>query len=404
MAAIYVIDTAEYREWLANFPLQYQPTAELLVNALHYLDESTFRSELTEQLVSDLTGGVIMPPALIVPARTGPEMGHKGSGRAVIFENVWPHSALSADRPGSEALCANIIRNLQKGRASVLGLVPVPRTLEDLRVRRVRSLVLVGDYAGSGSQVIEAAKIWTRNPTIRSWRSYGLLHIHVVVHSAAVVAVEAVGRAAGIDRFSMVRSAPDFNSAEWTAEQRVDVELLCTKFARHRDRGGLGWDGSAGLFIMQHTTPNNLPEILWQTKAGASERPDGWYPLFPNRRLPESLTAAFAARNEKMRERTVGERPGLDKIVGPALSPVLFALRRGLRTPEQISAFSDISLADSKRMLEDLVSGGYADRRGYLTDQGIRLLESGVQPMSRFRLDGSDKHYYPQRLRRVGDV
>ncbi|MEV0660073.1 hypothetical protein ACIBI3_02640 [Actinomadura luteofluorescens] len=399
-----VIDTAEYAEWLTNFPLQYQPTAELLVNALHYLDESTFRSELTEQLVSDLTSGAIMPPALIVPVRTGSEMGHKGGQRAVIFENVWPHNAISADRPGSEALCANIIRNLQKGRASDLGLVPVPRTLEDLRVRRVRSLVLAGDYAGSGSQVIEAAKIWTRNPTIRSWRSYGLVDIHVVVHSAAGVAVEAVNRAADIDCFSMVRIAPDFDSAEWTAEQRVDVELLCAKFARHRDRGSLGWNGSAGLFIMQHTTPNNLPEILWQTKGGVSERRDGWYPLFPNRRLPESLTAAFAARNEKMSDRPVGERAGLGKIIGPALSPVLFALRRGLRTPEQISAFSDISLADSKRMLEDLVSGGYADRRGYLTDQGIRLLESGVQRMSRFRLDGSDENYYPQRLRRVGDV
>ena len=128
-----VIDTIEFRQWSANFPSQYHPTAELLVGALHYLDESTFRSNLTEQILHDFDSGLITPPALVVPVRTGPEMGHHGSELAVIFENVFPRQELPTPNTGSEALCANIIRNLGKGQEARLGMVRPPHTLEDFQ-------------------------------------------------------------------------------------------------------------------------------------------------------------------------------------------------------------------------------------------------------------------------------
>ena len=154
-----LIDTLEYDQWSANFPSQYRPTAELMAKALHYMDESTFISKLTDQILDDFVNGLITPPALVVPIRTGPEMGQDEDERAVIFENVFPGNALSVPDTGSEALCANIIRNLAKGQGARLGMIPLPHTLDDLRIRKVRSIVLVGDYAGSGSQAIEAAKI-----------------------------------------------------------------------------------------------------------------------------------------------------------------------------------------------------------------------------------------------------
>jgi hypothetical protein len=159
-----LIDIVEYEQWSANFPSQYHPTAEFLVRALHYLDESTFISKLTDRILDDFASGLITPPALVVPIRTGPEMGQDADENedededAVIFENVFPGNALSVRDTGSEALCANIIRNLAKGHGARLGMIPLPHTLDDLRIRKVRSIVLVGDYAGSGSQAIEAAK------------------------------------------------------------------------------------------------------------------------------------------------------------------------------------------------------------------------------------------------------
>jgi hypothetical protein len=396
------MDTVEYGEWLANFPSQDHLTAELLTSALHYLDESTFRSNLTEQILRDFDSGLITPPALVIPIRTGLEMGQRGPEPAVIFENVLPRDALRVPNTGSEALCANIIRNLEKGQGARLGMIPWPHTLDDLRIQKVRSVVLVGDYAGSGTQAIDASKIWTRNRSVRSWRSYGLVRIHVIVHSASVAAKEALDRERSVDRLSMVGVAPDFDSAGWTAEQRKDVEDFCARFARHRGKDVLGWKGSAALFVMQHKAPNNLPTVLWQTK-GPSRRRGGWYPLLPDGRVPGRVAEALAAQGQQRRD-SLDRRPGRDRVLGPTLLPVLAALQQGARTPDRISAMADIPLADSTRVLAELVDGGYVDPRGYMTDLGRKLLTPDARAMGRYRLSGSDNFYYPQALRRAGDI
>jgi hypothetical protein len=201
----------------------------------------------------------------------------------------------------------------------------------------------------------------------------------------------------------LVGVAPDFDSAGWTAEQRKDVEYFCAKFARDRYNGGLGWKGSAGLLVMQHTAPNNLPMVLWQTR-GPSERRDGWYPLFHGRDVPVPIAEALAAQNQQRSERSLDVGPGRDQVLGRALLFALDALQRGARTPERISAIADISLMDSRRVLAELADGGYVDARGYLTDQGRRLLTSQERPLGRYRLSGSEEPYYPQALRRAGDI
>jgi hypothetical protein len=393
----------EYRNWLANFSVEYHSPAELLVNALHYLDDSTFRSNLTDQILGDFEAGRIVPPALVTPIRSGLEMGLQGSEKAIIFENVFPRDGLRIPNTGSEAICANIIRNLEKGQGQKLGMIPWPRGLDDLRRQEVRSIVLVGDYAGSGSQAMEAARIWTRNKSIRSWRSYGKIKIHVLVHSASSLAKEALDKDPSIDRLSTVGIAPDFDSAGWSDEQRNEIQTFCTKFARHRGKDVLGWKNSAALFVMQHTAPNNLPSVLWQTK-GQSRRHDGWYPLFPDGRVPGALARALASQGKQRREQRIPKRPGSEQILGSLLPLVLAAMREGARTPERISGLADISLADSTRVLAELVDGGYADTRGYLTDSGRRLLAPDARPLRRYRLSGSADFYYPQALRRVGGI
>lgn len=398
-----VVDTFEFKQWMANFPSQYHPTVEFLVGELHYLDESTFRSDLTGQILHDFDRGLIIPPALVIPIRTGPEMGLPRSELAVIFENVFPAHKLMVPDTGSEALCANIIRNLEKAHGAALGTIAIPQTLDDLRRRKIRSIILVGDYAGSGSQATEAAKIWTRNRSIRSWRSYHLVTINVVLHSASIAAKKALSLESSIDRLSLVSIVSDFDNAEWTAEQRKDVEDFCKRFARRPGRDSLGWKGSAGLFVMQHRAPNNLPAVLVQTK-GPSLRRDGWYPLLPNGLVPGNIADALRVQNQWKREPSLDRKPSHDRVLDPHLSAVLDALRKGAQTPERISALADISLANSIRVLAELAASGYVDARGYLTDEGRRLLASDVRPIDRYRLSGSDEPYYPQVLRGVGDI
>ena len=393
-----VIEVPEYEQWLANFPHQYQPTAELLVSSLRYLDDSTFRTQLTQQILDNFTRQDIEPPALMMPIRTGPEMGWRGPGPAVMFENAFPNQGIPVPNTGSEAICANIIRNIEMGQRETLGTIPMPISLDDIREANVRSIVLVGDYAGSGSQAIEAAKIWTRNRSIRSWRSYHLIRIHVILHSASATAMKTLEKNRSIDRLSMVGVAPDIDNVEWTPEQYIEVSEFCMKFARIRNRG-LGWAGSAGLLVMQHTAPNNLPMVLWQTK-GSSRRKDGWYPLFPGRRVPEALAAALAYQNHQRSQLRTRRTPVNALVLSPPFPVVLDALQRGARTAERISALANVSLTRTSEVLAALADGGYVDERGYLTDAGRELITPGVRPMDRYKLNGSTEPYYPQALRK----
>lgn len=393
-----VIETSEYEQWLANFPPQYHSTAEFMIGSLRYLDDSTFRSQLSQQILERFTNEDIEPPALMIPIRTGTEMGWGGPGPAVMFDNVFPNQGIRVPNTGSEAICANIIRNLEKGRQrEALGTVSVPRSLDDMRRGRVRSIVLVGDYAGSGSQASEAARIWTRNRSIRSWRSYHRIRIHVILHSASVAAMKSLKTERSIDRLSTVSVAPDFDNVGWTSEQRTEVSQFCERFARYRDRA-LGWEGSAGLLVMQHTAPNNLPMVLWQTK-GASRRRDGWYPLFPERRIPENLTAALASQSLQRIQLREDDTPASTLVLSPPFPIVLDALQRGARTVERISALANVSLTSAAEVLAALTDGGYIDERGYLTDAGRRLVEPSIRPINRYRLNGSTEPYYPQALR-----
>ena len=154
-----------------------------------------------------------------------------------------------------------------------------------------------------------------------------------------------MARESSVDHLSMVGVAPDFDSAGWSADQRKEVEDFCARFARNRHGNVLGWKGSAGLLVMQHRAPDNLPMVLWQTK-GKSQRRDGWYPLFPNGHIPGPVADALAAQNQQRREHISG-RSGRDRVLGPYLSSVLDALQRGARTPERISALADIPLTQS---------------------------------------------------------
>jgi hypothetical protein len=393
-----VIETSEYKQWEANFPQQYHPTAELLVSSLRYLDESAFRMQLTQHILDNFTRAEIDRPALMIPIRTGPEMGWQGPDLTVMFENVFPNQGISTPNTGSEAICANIIRNLEKGQRQILGTISMPRSLDDMRGTSVRSIVLVGDYAGSGSQAIEAAKIWTRNRSIRSWRSYHLIRINVILHSASVAAMERLTKERSIDHLSMVSVAPDIDSVGWTREQRLEVREFCARFARNQERA-LGWGGSAGLLVMQHTAPNNLPMVLWQTK-GPSLRKDGWCPLFPDRRVPGNLAAALAYQNLQRSQVHTGRTPASALVLTPPFPAVLDALQRGARTAERISALANVSLTSAARVLAALADGEYVDDRGYLTDAGRKLLTPSVRPMNRYKLDGSTEPYYPQALRK----
>lgn len=72
--------------------------------------------------------------------------------------------------PGSEGLVGNLIRDVI-GRKPRFNRAAYYRTVEKLRQHRVRTLLFVDDYSGTGDQIINYVDAWMHNPTVKSWHS-----------------------------------------------------------------------------------------------------------------------------------------------------------------------------------------------------------------------------------------
>jgi hypothetical protein len=297
-----ISETREGQSWLQNFHPQDRPTAKLLIESLKYLDLATLRSGLISILETGFADDIFTQPALVLPVRTGRELGAEVEDDAIAFQTVSPGDPIILDQAGSEAVCANFVREFRRTHNRTLKLISPESNLEYMKREHIRSIILVGDYAGSGSQAVSAANLLTRNRTIQSWRSFGWIRIHIVLHSAAISATRALKSAKSIDNPPhIVTIAPDFSSAGWSEDQANAVTEICQRYAQ-KGKNKLGWKSSAGLYVMQHTVPNNLPKILHQTRGPAYGDTQEWHPLFPNRSISEDLSNSLAHQSQNSTE------------------------------------------------------------------------------------------------------
>ena len=282
----------EVAGWLSNFAHEDQTTARLLVDSLRIVSEGDIRAGLLQQL-NELVGE-IPDPVLLVPVRDLADIDRRWrESRPVVYQDFLPHVDFGS-KPGSEAIIANILREIIGIRRRRSGVLSPDISLEDLREKGCRNIVFVSDYAGSGLQSLNYLKSWLRNPTIRSWRSFGWIDINLVLFSASSFAARRLRASAALDDLHIVEVAADFASARWSEQDEREVRRLCLRYAEPKrlERGEqFGYAGSGGLFVMPHTVPNNLPAILLQERGPWTEP---WKPLFPGRTFPPLLQIQLA--------------------------------------------------------------------------------------------------------------
>ena len=181
-----------------------------------------------------------------------------------------------------------MIRDLLRAPPNVAkrSWLPPTATLDSLRQQGCRSIVIVTDYSGSGTQLWNYAKTLVRHPTIRSWRSGGLLRIHAVAFAASPAAFNMLQRPrAPFDNLWAVEAAPTFWDQPWTTNMRISIEQLCYRYTnRAHRREALGYKLSRGLFAAESGAPNNLPFIL--RRSGGT-----WRPFFDGRTVSPELVS-----------------------------------------------------------------------------------------------------------------
>jgi hypothetical protein len=401
--------TSEGQAWLRNFATEDVATARLILDSLRVPSEHEIRVGLLDKLneIRDLR----RHPILALPIRSLKDFAGNAA-KPVVYEDFLPAAAISVT-PGSEAIAANIIRDMIGIRTASPDFLSPTSTIEDLRSKACRMLVFVGDYSGSGSECIKYVKSWLRNPTIRSWRSFGWLEVHVVLFAASSLAMKRINRANILDRLHIVEPAADFHSSGWKNAEIRSVVEVCDRYThpRRRARGeALGYGSSKGLFVMQHTVPNNLPAIFLQPRGPRNEN---WGALFPNRVFPVKLQrklAGYKPRNEfSPLPEAFPDRALLAALVSEGKIPeapylmVLSLIAGHSGTDETMAGILATSTMQIKDIRAALRAWGLLDGKDHLTDAGWETLrQARMRPRHvTFSLIGKAEPYYPQQLRGV---
>lgn len=365
--------------WLENLEVPRRDTARLIIDALQLISETDLRRELiaaTLALLPDLAG-----PVAAFPAReVSPAESAHAEGRAGRYQ------LLEAGLPGSEAVLANILTAVLReggGSAGLLG----SHDLESLREHKVRTILLLDDFSGSGGQLIKFHKAIRRHKTIRSWTSYRLIDFHVLAYAATDKAARLLRRHFGDDKVHILRACPTFEGAGWTLEQRTEVEALCRDSAGRRKKNwALGFRASRALIAFEHTAPNNLPYILWKVAPG-------WHCLFRCKGVPNDLLRLFTMRPDPPREPLIGS-------AGAArLSQTIELLARRVYDAGNIAEVLRVSIAEAERLLRLAHSLGWTNARHRLTDAGRAELKRWRAAHPVRVLPNRDEPYYPKQLR-----
>lgn len=262
-------DTPQAQDWLRQFEFVDQQVARQLLRRLNLVSQSDFDQRI-QALVEDIFARVTRENfALLTVSEPPPPTFEENQVRRV------PGS--SADR------IKHIIENLGRVHGDRVRANP---TVESMRKDRIRNVVLVEDFIGTGDRITD---FWReRAPkSVKSWISYGWTRLWV-----ASYAVMDEGR------YAMRRVLPVDDSRIATVVPQPHNKLGLTDAMAHVARKygerlvGRNWRGygGGGLTVFQHGCPNNTPAILWCTKGR-------FRPLFPDRGVPPDLQKSFGQFN-----------------------------------------------------------------------------------------------------------
>jgi hypothetical protein len=255
-------DTTLGKQWLAEFESVDQQTAQLLIDSLEIHDHVEIMNTLADRLRKFALKDSRSTPVLLVPVRSIEDLSATGSlvdGEHVAYESFNPGATYPV-MPGSEAEIGSMFRSLVDEGG---GLFVSPDTsIDEMKRLKVRTICLVVDYSGSGTQVARFVETFRANRTIASWISYGYLNLRVVTYAANVAASRRLNDVRNLG-FEAARVAKSATSADWSQEQRKEIEALCNKYAIEDDQNSaLGYRDSFGLYLSNMRVPNNLPQIL----------------------------------------------------------------------------------------------------------------------------------------------
>ncbi|CAM8665651.1 hypothetical protein MCEMSEM18_01411 [Comamonadaceae bacterium] len=409
-------------DWLNQMDELDRPVASQWLDDLRLVDSQSFNQKLRKfvhERASKVSGG--RPIALYVERELAQRKGLsqfafwqkntknpitgkralRSFGPAVKFKLL---ASQRTTRPeaGSEAIVANLMTGLQRAHRKEYYLNAGP---DEFRRRSIRTVFVVTDFIGTGDRAWKFLNAFWRMPTIKSWRSTGLVQFHILAYSATAEGV------------AHVRSHPIQPEVHWLAPCPT-IRTLYTESDANRIKevlvkydpvdkhpiDSLGYRGQGAMLIFSHGCPNNAPRALYKADSD-------WIPLFVGRSntLPifnnqdslEKRERAFALLHTGRRSMVLSSAAwtgdGHERLL------VLAALKSGHRFRERVAEVTGLDLSCVDAAMDSLKALGWVAASGVLTAEGRTNLQY-AGPFELRKTGSSDagstnRMYYPKSLR-----
>ncbi len=257
----------EISRWLSQFPSDRESIAVDVLLKLQFIRSDVYGEWLKKQL-SAITDG----PCALYAVR-------KFEGAIESYWDAKGNPPLrSAESQGSEELVQSVLGNLRKARDK--GYLDHP-SINVLKKRCVRNIVLIDDSIGSGERVGGFINLLMKNKTILSWWSFGWIQLYVVAFIRTHQAEERVRNyLPGSDHHKRQHRKSDklhfvghhsFDDEEfdmrWGAKSTQILEL-CDSVEAVPCWARRGYGSVMSNQVFYHSVPDNTPGILWNEENG----------------------------------------------------------------------------------------------------------------------------------------
>lgn len=406
-------ESASAQRWIGQFDAVDQADAGSLIDRLELFNESQVAEAISRQLeaIDTVPGRVALyaereiADKTAFPVEAYHDAQYNSHERAVANASFKPVSPRrGATRVGSEGWMAFLISQAIKANPRFVNH-PSPRQyLSSNKLNRIRKVVIVTDFIGSGDRIWTMLDKFWRVPTFAAWWSRGYIRFHIVAATGTSVGIARIKSHPCKATVGVGAVVPTLTGSQPKAWASVWLGLVKRYGKNHSTP--LGHKNTAALVAFDYGMPNNVPAVL-------SERFKRWKPFYKGRAphdlrpffgLPPTITDLLRSVVEHRWARLVHALDFRSRRRDRAeMLAFLLALRGRWHAHAEIEVAerSGLPTENVVRLRNTAMAAGWISDRSRLTDSGRKLLKAGTvkKPKISKAVAGSTAPYYPTSLR-----
>jgi len=182
---------------------------------------------------------------------------------------------------------AHSLKNIERDLPKFVELSP---RLESMRERKVKHIIFVDDFVGTGNRFYESWKTMV-SPSIKSWCSRGWCKVWLLAFAAHKSGLSRVVHKVRPLSLDQVRVSLTIEKSFFLESEGMRTVLRKYGSPLGGEKQAMGYGGLASPVVFQYGCPNNVPLMFWLRPSRANRI--SWRPLFPNRSVADDVYPLF---------------------------------------------------------------------------------------------------------------